>query len=439
MLRLHDLLAGRFRVDAEVAEGGMGVVYRGHDLDRDSIVAIKALREGVVDNATRFAREATLLASIDHPGIVRYVAHGVADSGSPYLVMQWLEGTTLAEHAVKVGLTPAEGVAVVQAVAAALGVAHARGVVHRDIKPENIVLVGGDLTRPVVVDFGLARRAFGDQRLTETGAVVGTPGYMAPEQARGERELDARTDVFALGCLLYECLAGVPAFGGRNPVAAMARIVLCDPDPIASAWPAVPPALDRVVRAMMAKQRSDRPADGAAVAAALGQLPAVAGARRRRSTPGEEPATAAVGAIGVPTAPEAAHVIYLRGDAAPAGDLESVVAPHRARIERLLDDVAVVIVDRARERATDAARRAAECTLALAKVVPDATIVLAGPDLEAGADALETADYQRIFARGSPPPGWIRVDATTAAQLRAGFDVREDGGAFYLIARRSIT
>src|SRR6185503_16968517 len=124
-----------------------------------------------------------------------------------------------------------------------LAIAHERGLIHRDIKPENILFAGGDVGRPMLIDFGLARGA-GDLRLTETGAVVGTPGYMAPEQARGDRDLDARADVFALGCVLHECLTGMPAYPGRNPAAVMARIVLCDPSPVSEHWPDVPPAIE---------------------------------------------------------------------------------------------------------------------------------------------------------------------------------------------------
>src|SRR5213078_3072847 len=195
MVRLNDQLLGRFRIDARIAEGGMATVYRGFDQQLDQTIAIKVLRHGAIADVARFEREAEILAALDHPGISRYIT------------------------------------AVVAQVAGALGTAHARGLVHRDIKPDNILLAGGELSRAKLIDFGLGRTA-GDVRLTETGTAVGTPGYMAPEQARGERAIDPRGDVFALGCVLYECVSGVPAFAGRNSAAVMARIVLCDPPAI---------------------------------------------------------------------------------------------------------------------------------------------------------------------------------------------------------------
>jgi hypothetical protein len=435
MLRLHDVLADRFRVDSAIAEGGMGVVYRGVDLAHDSApVAIKALRDGVVENATRFAREASILSSIDHPGIVRYVAHGVSDTGSPYLVMRWLDGTTLSDHATRVGLAPGEAIAIVRDVADALGAAHARGLVHRDVKPDNIVLVAGDIARPVVIDFGLARHAMLDSRLTATGTVVGTPGYMAPEQARGERVLDGRTDVFALGCVLYECLGGVPAFGGRNAAAILARIVLCEPPPLDVAWPTIPPSINLIIRRMMAKLRENRFADGAEVAAALAAI-AIDDAPRRRRRGAEETATV------VGRQPDddstAAHVVYVQGTLDGAA-LESVLDRYRARVEQMIDGVTVIVL----AAEPDATARAAQCTLDLARAFPTATIALAGPAgaagaapletlLDAGADALERADIDGIFGEVSRG---VRVDAATAARLAGRYAIRVERGTHYLVA-----
>jgi eukaryotic-like serine/threonine-protein kinase len=464
MLRLDDRLAGRFRIDARIAEGGMGVVYRGFDLEIDQAIAVKVLRPGAIDNVARFEREATLLATLHHPGVIRYVTHGVAYEGSPFLVTEWIEGTTLTEHHAHVGLTPAETLAISCHVAEALGAAHARGLVHRDIKPDNILLAGGDLKRPMVIDFGLVRSTSGDHRLTETGVVVGTPGYMAPEQARGEREIDARSDVFALGCVLYECITGMPAFAGRNVAAVMARIVLCDPPPLRELWPAVPPALERLVARMLAKRREDRPRDAAAVAAELRAITAPAGPARRRATSDGE--TTAVSRSSETTA---THVIFLQATP-PAAEVDAIdainaiVAPFEGLAHALIDGTIIVVLER------DAAA-AADCALALARSFAQAPIVLVGasdagaPDaigatstsrstdpttttaaplavlLDAGAGELEIADFERIFASGasgasSPPlPGTIRVDPATAARLARQFDVREDRGALYLIGR----
>jgi hypothetical protein len=438
MLRLDDRLLGRFRIDAQIAEGGMGVVYRGFDLKNDQPIAIKVLRPDAIENAARFEREATMLATLDHPGVLRYIAHGVAHEGSPFLVVEWIEGITLAEHLARVGLTPAESVAIVRRIAEALGAAHARGLVHRDVKPENVLLAGGELERAKVIDFGLVRHASGDQRLTETGAVVGTPGYMAPEQARGEREIDARTDVFALGCVLYECLTGMPAFSGRNAAAVMARIVLCDPPTLRDAWPAAPAALEQLVHRMLARRPADRPTDASRVADELAGAAAPDGPRRRRAMPGDAPTTVASPAC------VASYVIFLQaGDpgaaATPSAAACSIAALFGAHAHALADGTIVVVLYDA------TADTAAACTLALRDAFREAPIVLIGPGdagaaaaplvalLETGAEALELADLRTIFGGETPALGAIRIDATTAARLAPRFDVREDANAHYLI------
>jgi hypothetical protein len=435
MLRLDDRLLGRFRVDAQIAQGGMGVVYRGFDLKIDHPIAIKVLRPDAIDNAARFEREATILASLDHPGVIRYVAHGVAHEGSPFLVVEWIEGVTLADHVERVGLTPAESVQVVRRVAEALGAAHARGLVHRDVKPENVLLAGGDLERAKVIDFGLVKRTSGDPRLTDTGMVVGTPGYMAPEQARGERELDARTDVFALGCVLYECLTGVPAFAGRNAAAVMARIVLCEPPALRD----TPAGLEGLVRRMLAKRPGDRPADASAVAAELSGVALPDGPRVRRLTQ-EHFAPTVVQPGGA-----AAHVILVRtsGPGAAAEPIVApIVAPFGGRAHPLRDGTTVVVLHDA------AASTAAGCALALRDAFHDAPIVLVGPSdagarvaplvalLETGAEALELADFRTIFGGDAPALGAIGVDAVTAARLAVQFEIRRDPTAHYLIGRR---
>jgi len=441
MLRLDDRLLGRFRVDAQIAEGGMGVVYRGFDLAIDHPIAIKVLRHDAIENAARFEREATILATLDHPGVIRYVAHGVTHDGAPFLVIEWIEGTTLADHVERVGLTPAESVRVVQRVAEALGAAHARGLVHRDVTPANVLLAGGDLTRAKVIDFGLVKRTSGDPRLTETGMVIGTPGYMAPEQARGEREVDARTDVFALGCVLYECLTGVPAFAGRNAAAVMARIVLCDPPALGDVWPAAPAALERVVRHMLAKRPADRPADGSAIADELAGVGIPDGPRVRRAAPDHVATTAVHADHGHRADRAAAHVIFVR-TGEPGAAAEPIVTPFGGRAHPLRDDTIVVVLRDA------APATAAACALALRDAFSAAPIVLVGPSeagaagaplvslLEAGAEALELADFRTIFGGDAPPLGTIRVDPATAARLAATFEVRRDPGAHYLIGRR---
>ena len=216
-----DILDGRFEIERPAASGGMGVVYRGVDRDTGALVAIKTMRTPAA--ADRFQREVETLAALRHPGIVTYLGHGrVADE--LYLVMEWLEGEDLAARLAAADLSVGEAVGVATQVAAALGIAHRQGIVHRDIKPSNVFLVDWRLDRVKLFDYGLARRP-GMEALTVTGAVVGTPAYMAPEQARGYKDVDARADVYALGALLFRCIAGRAPFVGETPDELMAGIL----------------------------------------------------------------------------------------------------------------------------------------------------------------------------------------------------------------------
>jgi serine/threonine protein kinase len=185
----------------------MGTVYRALDRLSGAPVALK------LPNAAhaRALAEADALAALDHPAIVRLVAHGFTDDGNPFLAMEWLEGEDLAARLERSPLGAADALLGAR-VAGALAAAHAAGMVHRDLKPSNLFLVGGEVAAAKLVDFGIARAPRAGTRLTATGMLIGTPGYMAPEQARGDREIGPATDLFALGAVLFECLAG-PATG----------------------------------------------------------------------------------------------------------------------------------------------------------------------------------------------------------------------------------
>ncbi|MDP3217609.1 MAG: serine/threonine-protein kinase, partial [Deltaproteobacteria bacterium] len=275
-------VAGRFEIESLAGAGGMGAVYRARDLQTGERVAVKLLRHDA-QHRERFLREARLLAGMQHPGIVRYVDSGETPEGAPFLAMEWLEGETLDARLARAELTLTESVALARGVAEALGAAHARGVVHRDVKPANVFLVDGRPDRPRLLDFGIARELAGLGSLTGTGAVLGSLGYMSPEQVRGERALDARADVFSLGLLLYRCVAGQAAFTADHPLALLALVVFHDPAPLSSRRPDVSPALDALVRRMLARRKEARPVDGAEVARALGELDAGGGDGPARS------------------------------------------------------------------------------------------------------------------------------------------------------------
>ncbi len=265
-MQCGDLLGGRFEIGDIVREGGMGIVFRARDLRHGGqLVAVKTLIDASPAYAERFEREASLLARLEHPAVVRYVAHGRAEQGEPYLVMQWLEGEDLAERLARGPLEESEARDLVARLGDALGEAHALGIVHRDVKPSNVILHDNDVARAMLIDFGVA---VGDRstRHTRTGLIVGTPGYMAPEQARASRDVDARADVYALGCVLFECLTGRPPFAGEHPVAVLAKVLLDEPPRLRALVPSASVALEQLVARLLAKNPHVRPADGRAVA-----------------------------------------------------------------------------------------------------------------------------------------------------------------------------
>ncbi len=176
-------------------------------------------------SAARFEREATVLSSVGHPAIVGYVAHGAMPTGERYLVMEWLEGEDLAACLTHRRLTLAETLVLGARIGEALGALHALGIVHRDVKPGNIFLVGGDVAQVKLLDLGLARSGEMTNLTPGAGGLVGTLGYLAPEQARSEPSIDGRADVFSLGCVLFKCLTGTPAFAGEGMMALLANIL----------------------------------------------------------------------------------------------------------------------------------------------------------------------------------------------------------------------
>ena len=257
----------------EAATGGMGLVFEGVELATGRRVAVKLLLEGHAANMARFAVEAEILERLDTDTIVAYVAHGVTRGGEPYLIMEWLEGETLAALLARRALTLDDALIIARRIAAALACAHAHGIVHRDVKPSNVFLLGGAVGAAKLIDFGIARHFDRDDRkLTTTGQLVGTPGYMAPEQALGRRDLDGRVDLFALGCLLYEMIHRQPPFPGVEVVEVLARVLMQDPQPPATPDTGVPPRVASLVTALLVKEPQDRVATAALVEAELAEI-----------------------------------------------------------------------------------------------------------------------------------------------------------------------
>jgi len=260
---LPELIAGRYRLAGRAGRGGMGTVFQARDVLLDEDVALKF----IVDSgrsSDRFERECAILARLDHPRVVRYREHGTTADGDPFLVMDWLHGEDLAARLTRGTLSLDEATRVLRHAAEALAAAHEAGVVHRDVKPGNLFLVDGDIDRLVLIDFGVAREP--DSGLfTMPGEVLGTPGYLAPEQVEDAAAATARSDVFGLGCTVYASLVGHSPFRGATAMASLASLLREDLPSVRSLRPEVPEALDALITAMLSRDPAARPSDGRAV------------------------------------------------------------------------------------------------------------------------------------------------------------------------------
>ncbi|HTR21638.1 MAG TPA: protein kinase [Gemmatimonadales bacterium] len=271
MDRLSAALADRYRIERELGEGGMATVYLAHDLRHDRQVALKVLRPelAAILGADRFLKEIKTTANLQHPHILSLFDSGEAD-GLVYYVMPYVEGESLRDRISREHQLPLDdALRITREVADALAYAHGHGIVHRDIKPENILLHGGHAQ---VADFGIAlaaSRSEGGTRLTETGMSLGTPFYMAPEQAMGEREITPKADIYALGCVLYEMLVGEPPFTGATAQAIIARVMTEEPRSLTLQRRTIPAHIEAAVGRALEKLPADRFGSAAEFAAAL--------------------------------------------------------------------------------------------------------------------------------------------------------------------------
>jgi serine/threonine protein kinase len=265
----------RYTIERELGRGGMATVYLARDTRHDRPVALKVLRPELAASlgAERFLLEIRVTARLQHAHILPLLDSGVLETvpgrSLPFYVMPYIEDESLRDRLRRETQLPVdEAVRIAAEVGGALGYAHGQGVIHRDVKPENILLSAG---QAIVADFGIARAASlaGGERLTETGLALGTPYYMSPEQVAGDRGVDARADVYALGCVLYEMLAGEPPFTGPTAQAVAARSLAEPAPPVRRSRPAVPEAVERVIVRALAKVPADRFATGAEFSAAL--------------------------------------------------------------------------------------------------------------------------------------------------------------------------
>jgi serine/threonine protein kinase len=494
-LRAGEWIDERFEIERLVASGGMGRVFLAHDHKSGQPVAVKFLTQPDKRAAERFLHEALVLAEIQHPGIVRYIAHGTTPTGEPYLAMEWLEGEDLArylwrlrrERAAQTPQSQSDQVLVVTStgetttelgtmelgpptlddpmvqraslaaqaphlpitqvlqlgrrLTSAVAELHRRGIVHRDIKPGNLFLRGGSLEQAKLLDFGTVRRHLAHERMTEPGRLIGTPHYMAPEQARSGGEIGPATDIWAIGCVLYECLTGVKAFAGDDLLAVLTCILLNEPLPIRLLRPDVPQPLAELIAQMLVKLPANRPSDATALSEALaairvtGNQPAVGRAESLSDTlPSPISITSAEARVTCMLFASDGAAI----DAAPGDDrpLSHAVAAAGAELQRLANGILLVTIPDPR-LPTDQAARAARAALALRQVAPALTMVLATGRAEGPRQMpLEQVVTQAARALDRAGPGKIHLDALAASLLDPRFHVIREPDGTYLESER---
>jgi hypothetical protein len=465
-LRLGATFSGRFRVEARAGAGGMGTVYRATDLTNHSVVALKMIDDAGLAR-DRFQREVGMLRELTHPGIVRYVDHGIDTTAGFYLVMEWVEGRSLANVLDTEGLSVAEAVTLLGGVADAVAAAHRLGMVHRDLKPDNIMLEGSE-ARVRVIDFGIARRLREANSLTRTGTMVGTPGYVAPEQARGDAHVDQRVDVFALGCVLYECLTGRAAYAGQSLMARLAKVLLGAPPTLEDRCPEAPPELATLLGHMLALNPAARLKDAGEVAAALAAIGPIADGPRRPCTmqqdnnatrvdsgrPGgpqdrddataEQPLIALV-LVGAPEEDDGTMMptITVAEAQRDAERMKELATAAGAQLHLLADGSAVATISGNGAKTIDQAVR---CARSLRTLVPDGSVALTierrvspraiGSAIDRGVESLGSASLQSLFAASQGdqlPAEAIRVDPVAAQLLKGRAPLLKRGADTYLV------
>ncbi|HSQ64905.1 MAG TPA: protein kinase [Polyangiaceae bacterium] len=409
------VVADRFVVERLAGEGGMGRVYRALDRHRGEVVALKIVSKpgpsqregqrtgsmGAVNHA-----EARTLVELLHPNIVRCIAFGTVD-GREFLATEWLEGETLRDKLARGKLPADQALAIVRLAAEGLAAAHAWGIVHRDVTPANVMVLAGDVLRVKVLDFGLAMQGLGDTRS------AGTVGYAAPEQARGDRPVDARADVFGLGCVLYECLLGEKPFAADTDVAVLARMFEGETARVTERLVGVPAAIASLLARMLAADPEGRPRDAGAVAAELTALGVAAP---------ELPSTRSV----TRSEQRVLSVLVARTDKAGDARLHGELSSLGAQVDVELSTGQLLVCAMSGESsAAERAVRGARAALAIRRADARARVsIVAASDAARGSSDAEEA---------LPAEPSIVVDEDTARLLGDRFVVRGSGDTLELV------
>ncbi len=466
----HDLtntvVGGRFRIASLANVGGMGLVYEARDLTRKGTrVAFKVMppmMQAIDEAQGRFFREAEVLASLRHPGIVEYIAHGLTQDQRPYLVMEWLEGEELEALLRRGPLSIPQAVLLVRRLANALAFAHDRGITHRDLKPSNIILRGGRIDNPAIVDFGVARWLGRTLHMTRTGMLIGTPGYMAPEQARGQTDVGPSADVFALGCLFYQTLTGKPPFAGDHITAVLTKVLFEEVAPVRFHRRDTPEAIDTLISRMLLKDAAERPRDARAV---LTEIDALAGQFDEAQPPLPQNATAVRKAL--TDAEQSLYCLVLATPQRKSDDDDWTVSnttirtpftndaswPHETlarlgvQLESLADGSIAIVVGHgasAKEQAATAVR----CAWLLLERNPQAQVTLVTgrgvlgahggiPEGEVFARASELLRRRATAASDESQPRGVWIDEITAHVLGSGYAIERTPTAIVLLDEHS--
>ncbi len=428
---------GRFVVEGVVGQGGMARVYRAMDRTTGGPVALKVLLEEEEANLERFEREAEIMAALEHPSIPRYVAHG-REGSFPYIAMEWASGQSLDRRIQKQTLPIDGAVRLLGRIADALAVAHERGIVHRDLKPGNVILLDGDLERPKLIDFGIARLGGASKELTQKGVLLGSMGYMAPEQARGAQDIDARADVFALGCLLFHALTGKRLFEGGDSLAYLVRVVVEDAPRLRTLRPDAPAWLEALLARMLARPVGERPESAGALARELSKALETAADLDETTVEAVSLTSRALGAherrvrclliVRPPESPE--------GFAEGKTSLERVAAGLGGTVDELLDGH-LLVTFHGSGAATDEASRAAQCALGFCDRVEGERSAIVTAESAGEAPMGATIEpFLPMLERA--PRDAIAVDDVTAGLLGARFDVGGDEHGLFLLGERDV-
>lgn len=437
-MEVGSVVANRFEILSIAGSGGMGVVYRARDRGSGRDVALKTLLRAEQPLTERFAQEVEVLSAVDHPRVVGYVTHGVTEDGVPYLVMPWLEGIDLQTRLASGPLSIDETLTLARHVADALAYLHGRGLVHRDLKPGNLFLPGGRFEAVRVMDLGMARQSDAVRPLTMSGALVGTPSFVAPEQARGDRDIAPTVDIFGLGCVLFECLTGRRLFQGQHVMAVLAKILVEEAPRVRDIRSDVPDALDRLVQRMVAKDPKKRPRDGAQLAIWLVDIERVPAL--------EAPSVPAL------TANErrvvSVLVVVLPSDTGPAvpfgdttwvegGPFLSASSQFGVRVHALGDRTAIVLAPED-VSSPDQASALARFAMRIVEQLPGATLALTTGQAVVGSrvpvgDAIDRAV---VMVRSVASGDGVHVDSVTASLISSRFDVRGEEGRMMLVDER---